>query len=445
MITRDQFIDAHQSEFVQELATLVSFKSTSATGDDIEATVTYLNHWLHNNLKAKVEIISTAGNPIILATIAGRSSSTTLFYGHYDVMTPGDLDAWQQDPFVLTARHQRYYGRGAGDNKGQLMAQLLGIYTYLQLHQQLPFTVKLLIEGEEEQGSRNLASTVTHLAENQLQDVKTAIVVDGSMNPDGTHVLRLGNRGLLAFELDVTTGEHDNHSGNLGNVMPNAAMKLWQALEQLYDFQTQQVRIPGFYDGVDSPTTTEQQWLAQLPYDAKQVAQQSGLANLSLDKMAYYQALMFQPTFNINQMLAGDTGAGVKTIIPHRADAKIDCRLVGKQSAKRIYTAIQQLFADDDQIQVQPLGMIPPAQTDAHAPQISWLTQAIQRATGQVSIEPVMPGTVPNYVWTDILKVPTFTIPYANYDQHNHDCNENIEQSAFLAGIRISYEILNQK
>ena len=89
--------------------------------------------------------------------------------------------------------------------------------------------------------------------------------------------------------------------------------------------------------------------------------------------------------------------------------------------------------------------MIPPAQTDAHAPQIAWLTQAIQRATGQVSIEPVMPGTVPNYVWTDILKVPTFTIPYANYDQHNHDCNENIEQSAFLAGIRISYEILNQK
>nr|WP_279491180.1 M20/M25/M40 family metallo-hydrolase [Lactiplantibacillus pentosus] len=143
MITRDQFIDAHQSEFVQELATLVSFKSTSATGDDIETTVTYLNHWLHDNLKAKVEIISTAGNPIILATIVGCSSSTTLFYGHYDVMTPGDLDAWQQDPFVLTARHHRYYGRGAGDNKGQLMAQLLGIYTYLQLHQQLPFTVKL--------------------------------------------------------------------------------------------------------------------------------------------------------------------------------------------------------------------------------------------------------------------------------------------------------------
>jgi len=137
-------------------------------------------------------------------------------------------------------------------------------------------------------------------------------------------------------------------------------------------------------------------------------------------------------------------GEGVKTIIPHVASITIDSRLVGKQSIPVIKDNLEALLKsglDSGELKLKYLGEEPPSQTTALKEQTEQVYQAIVRATGKAYIEPAMPGTVPNYVWTDILKVPVFTIPYANYDQHNHDVNENLTEKAFLDGIRISYEL----
>lgn len=446
MNQRDHYINLHIKDFKRTLKKFIALKSISATGQDIQETVSFLSQLLKEYLSAKVKIFHTAGSPTLLAKISGQRKNNILFYGHYDVMDPGNLHDWQTDPFTLTEMHDRLYGRGVGDNKGQLLGQILGLYTYKQIHHSFPFNITFLIEGEEEQGSKHLEGTVKSLAANELADIDMAIVIDGSFNQSGQHVLRLGNRGVLGFEMTVTTGSQDNHSGNLGNIMQNPALILMKLINRLYDFKTQQVNIPGYYDQVSSPSQTERTWLKAMPFNRANIRSQTGIATIPSNKFDYYQRLMFKPTFNISGIYAGYTGQGMKTIIPHLAVVKIDCRLVAKQNMYRIQKEIERLIEpelSDGIVDLHYLVQIPPSKTSENDNHIAALAAAINAATGSVLIEPVMPGTVPNYVWTDILKVPVFTIPYANFDQRNHAPNENITVKAFTDGIRISYELLN--
>lgn len=447
MNQRDEFIKKHQVQFEEILKKFISIKSLSVTNEGIQTAIDFLVKLLKDLLHAQVEIIQTAGHPIIIANLSGQSKEHVLFYGHYDVMSAGDISLWKEDPFVLSKRSKRFFGRGVGDNKGQLLAQIFGMYTYLETHDSLPFNVTLFIEGEEEQGSPNLAPTVQKLAQNKLQSIDKVIVVDGSANPDGTNVIRLGNRGVFSFELVTKTGTHDNHSGSFGNIMANPVTLLLNYLSKIYDAQTGKVKLPHFYDGVVSPTDQEKIWIEKLPFDKTQIIDQAGIKQLSMDKETYYQKLMFEPTFNIFSIKSGYMGPGVKTSIPHVASLKVDCRLVGTQSIPVIEKDLLTVFKKEiatGNLTVNVLGKLPPEKIETTPEQIDWIYQAIKKATGKAYIEPVMPGSVPNYVWKDILKVPVFTIPYANSDEHNHDIDENLTIRNFYNGIRISYELLNQ-
>jgi len=446
LVSRDSFIENNKSEFESLFKKLIGLKGVSATGEGINETITLLQEKL-KDLGAHVEVIQTAGSPTILAEIDGQSDRTVLFYGHYDVMTPGINADWDTDPFTLTKKNHRFYGRGAGDNKGQLLAQILGLYVYKQVNGSFPFNIKFLIEGEEEQGSKNLPFTVKELADNKLKDVDLAIVVDGSFNQSGDHVLRLGNRGALGFQITAKTGTQDNHSGNLGNIMKNPVLVLMELLQKIYDFENDKVLIPNFYDGVEDPSQTEIDWMKQLPYDRESISKQTGVKDLPETGLEYYQKLMFRPTFNISGIKAGYTAKGMKSIIPHTAIMKVETRLVGKQDIQEIQIGINNFLQDEinnGDIKVHYLVQVPPCKTASDDKNIKPLVDAIKEATGSGLIEPTMPGTVPNYVWSDILKVPVFTIPYANFDQRNHAPNENITEKAFYDGIKISYELLKK-
>ncbi|VDG20180.1 hypothetical protein [Lactobacillus farciminis KCTC 3681 = DSM 20184] [Lactiplantibacillus mudanjiangensis] len=443
MMTRDQLIQTHLTVYKDRLRQLIGFDTVSRSTSQLPAGGQYLVNLLEHLLNASVDVVPTTGAPAIVGKIAGASERTVLFYGHYDTMAPGDLTLWDSKPFELTARNGRFYGRGIGDNKGQLLAQILGFDTYLQQHDQLPFSAVFFIEGEEEQGSLHLAETVEKLKDSLLAAVELAVVVDGSMSQSGQHVLRLGNRGLFGFELTATTGQVDNHSGNAGNVMPNAVSVLTQTLDRLV--QHGRVQLPHFYDGVPSEVDIPWDLIDALPFDAVVIAQQLGLATVPT-KRDYYRRLMFEPTFNINSFQAGAAGDQFKTIIPHQATAKIDCRLVGQQSIPAIEADLRQLLAPElakGQLTLTIRGRIPVSVTHLNQAKIKQIAAIIKLATGNVVIEPMMPGTVPNYVWTDCLEVPVVTIPYANFDQHNHAPNENLTEAAFVNGIKVSYELAN--
>ncbi|CAJ1183720.1 M20/M25/M40 family metallo-hydrolase [Companilactobacillus paralimentarius] len=375
MNRRDQFIEDHSKNFEVLLKKLITIRSFSVTGEGIEDVVKFLTNLLKKLLHADIEVIPTKGHPIIIAKLTGTTKRNVLLYGHYDVMAAGDISKWQSDPFTLSKREGRFYGRGVGDNKGQLLAQILGVYSYLELHQTLPFNV-----------------------------------------------------------------------GSFGNIMTNPVTQLFNFLIRIYDVKTGQVKIPHFYDGILEPTAGEKEWIAKLPFNKDEIIAQAGINQLAMDKFTYYHKLMFEPTFNIFGIKGGYLQKGVKTSIPHEASLKVDCRLVDRQDISVIKENLLKVYQPEiasGQLQVSILGELPPEKTSATSEQIEWLYQAIKRATGKAYIEPVMPGSVPNYVWKNFLKVPVFTIPYANADERNHDIDENMTIKNFYNGIRISYEILS--
>ncbi|WP_137597997.1 M20/M25/M40 family metallo-hydrolase [Paucilactobacillus kaifaensis] len=438
------FIRENYNDFEQLLTQLVAFRSVSNNDDDMTDCIEFLQELLVRMLQATVSVIRTSGAPTIVANVAGQSDETVLFYGHYDTMPSGPIDLWKTDPFNLTFIDGRYFGRGVGDNKGQLLAQILGIYTYKKVYGNLPCNIVFLIEGEEEKGSVNLPETVEQLRTSLLRKVDLAIVVDGSINQGGDHVLRLGNRGVFGFEISVVTGKSDNHSGNAGNIMDSAAGKIIATLSKLYDFTEHKVMIPNFYNGVPQHAEIDLNSLMKLPYDQNKIMTQMGLKEIP-SKIEFYERLMYQPTFNIAGISSGYTEKGLKTVIPHTANVKIDCRLVGNQSIEAIKQGIEKKLATDlnsGEVSIKYLVETPPSTTKMSDSEVNLITSAIETATGSVLVEPVMAGTVPNYVWTNILKVPVVTIPYANYDQHNHAPNENLTRDNFIDGIKISYELI---
>lgn len=424
-------------EFKIYLAKFIALKGISENGEGVVASLKFLTTFIKEQLNGEVELLPTSTNPAIYTELRGKNSETVLLYGHYDVMEADDL-GWQTPPFVLTEIAGRYYGRGCGDNKGQLLAQLLGIATYLREYGELPINLKILIEGQEEQGSRDLNKLVQKYQTSLLADIDYVLVIDGSKNVNGKNVIRLGNRGLLAFELGVKVATRDLHSGNFGNVSENAALKLIGYLNKCYDFRTKRVKIPEFYADIQPATTQELEWIKKLPLPQGQTG----------SNVAYYHKLMFEPTFNINGMQSGYTGAKLKTVIPHKAFIRCDCRLVWGQSPELIRNQLEQLYHEElarGELEIKFLAEIAPSKTESSSPYLMELIKTIREVTGDCLIEPIMPGTVPNYVWTDTLKVPTFTIPFANFDQNNHSVNENISRQAFWNGIEIIYHFLERK
>lgn len=207
-----------------------------------------------------------------------------------------------------------------------------------------------------------------------------------------------------------------------------------RVLNKLINPLTGQCRIKEFYKEVVEPSSQEREWLSSLPspYNIP--------APIYKDKFDYYYRLMFQPSMTINGLSSGYEDDGVKTIIPGKATAIIDCRLVANQTCDEVIKLINNTLKaelNEEQIQIKYLVKLDPVKIAASNPLIPRLVSTITEATGKALIEPVMPGSVPNYIWKDIIGIPPFTIPLANYDQHNHAPNENITIDAFLDGIKI--------
>ncbi|KRM85802.1 M20/M25/M40 family metallo-hydrolase [Liquorilactobacillus vini] len=437
------FIQKHQAYFLQTLEKLVSIQSICKNQAQIDQAVDFICQLCKNLFSCQIKIIKTKGSPVILGELNAKANAkkSILFYGHYDVMPAEDVKNWKTDPFKLTLRNGRLYGRGAGDNKGQLLGVIFGLYVYQQLHHGFPCNIKLLIEGEEEKGSLHLQSTVHDLSAAELKEIQTVFVIDGSFNFAGQHVLRLGNRGLLGFEITLTTNKTDAHSGNYGNILANPVLEFYKILSKIYNFAENKVKIPYFYDGIRRVTQDEENILHKLPAVSFKKDNQLDFQNSS----DYYKKLMFEPSFNINGIQSGFLGQGIKTIIPGKITARFDCRLVKGQSIKRIEAGLNEQLAawiKQGTVEIKYLNEIPPYYAGIEDRFIAKIIASIRKVDPQTVIEPIMPGTVPNYVWEQNLKAKVFTIPLANFDQHNHTANENIRLDAYLQGIRIIYELI---
>lgn len=424
------------------LKELVSQPTVSAQGIGIKEGASLLVKILKDS-NIQAETYETAGNPMIFGQkLVGPDKPTVIFYGHYDVQPPEPFESWLSDPFKPQVRNGRIWGRGVADNKGQLLAHILAVRAYVESGLELPVNVKFLFEGEEECASPHLADFVQN--NKPLLEADVAITSDGPMHPSGCPTMALGVRGIMTAQIRAKGAKRDYHSGNYGGVVPNPAWKVVHLLANLRN-EDGRVNLPGFYDEVVPPSDSDKELLKALPFDRQALLNEIGIEEFDGDpNVHYFEKIMFRPTFNICGLKSGYAGEGSKTIIPSEAIVKLDTRLVVNQNPEDIFTALKEYIAEKDpNIEVSFLGSMNPSKTPSDSPVIPLVKEALKKAYEEEPVVmPTFGGSLPDYVFTKIMKIPSLIVPYANTDENNHAPNENLVLDLYQKGIKASAHII---
>jgi len=446
------YLEANRDLHLSMALRLMAQKSISPTGEGMAECAALLQSMMEE-AGVRTEVLKTPGHPILFGEVDAGAPFTVLIYGHYDVQPPEPLELWLSPPFEPTIRNGRIYCRGAGDNKGQLMANLLAMRAYKKTGTPLPVNVKFCFEGEEESSSANLAWAVETYRDKLACDM--VYTADGPRHPSYAPTVLLGVRGILYVQVDCESADRDHHSGNKGGAVPNPAWYLMQALSRFWGATPHDVTIPGFYDGMRPVTPFDQDLLQRLPWDPEETAKGLGLQEgqfAATSAADFYARTLMRPTLNICGFTSGYGGPGSKTIIPAKASAKLDMRLVVDQDPNAIY----EKFAAHLKLVTEPmereagvrftlhhLGDMAPSRTPGDRPEAQAVVRGVRRAYGaEPVVMPSLGGSLPDYVWTRILGVPSVVVPYANPDEDNHAPNENIALDCFFDGIRCAADVL---
>jgi acetylornithine deacetylase/succinyl-diaminopimelate desuccinylase-like protein len=437
-------IDAHKDDFLVRVMDYVRHPSISAENVGI-AEVAALLVGMLNEVGLTAETIPTAGHPMVLARWQRKPGAPTiLLYGHYDVQPPDPLDAWLSPPFEPTIRDGRIYARGIGDNKGQHFAQLLAIESHLKVHGDLPCNVIFLLEGEEEIGSPRIADFVAAHRDRLKADF--VVTADGPIHESGRPTMTYGVRGMASFELRVKHASRDVHSGNFGGVVPNPVWTLVHLLATMKN-PAGEITIPGLHDAIVPPTELERTAAARLPLDLEEAKARLGLKRLDAPvERAYYDRLMFHPTLTINGFHGGYGGPGVKTVLPCEAFVKCDIRLVEAMTPDDVLAKVEaHVKKHAPEVEFIRRGGMLPSRVPMTSLYGAIIRNAIELAQGATPLQyPSMGGSLPDYVFTKILGVPAFVVPYANADEANHAPNENMKIDCFFNGIRTGAALLDR-
>jgi acetylornithine deacetylase/succinyl-diaminopimelate desuccinylase-like protein len=395
----DSYIAEHQREWIEELAELCAVPSVSARHEGIEPCAAVVARMLEKRGFA-VEVSPTGGHPVVLGHAGGSNRSRTmLFYNHYDVQPPEPLELWDSPPFQLTEKDGAVFARGAKDDKGEFVCRLAALDAVRAVTGSYPCDLIWLAEGEEEVGSPHLPAWVERHADRLRADA--AIWEEGGIEVDETPIVRLGARGLLYVELSVKVLSRDAHSGQ-ANLLPNAAWRLIWALASIKG-PDERIRIPGFYDAVRPPTPREEQLLAAMPEGAADIREEFGLHGL-LGGVTDVNRAYFSPTANVAGFGAGYQGEGSKTVIPARATAKVDFRLVPDQDPEDIGAKLRRHLDGGGfgGVAIEVLGAERPGITDPDAAIVKLNAEIGAEIYGrQPHIAPLSGGTTPMYLFTE--------------------------------------------
>jgi acetylornithine deacetylase/succinyl-diaminopimelate desuccinylase-like protein len=387
----------------------------------------------------------TKGFPVIVAERVGQSDRTLLFYNHYDVQPPEPLELWESPPFEPALRDGKLYARGVSDNKGHIQCRLAAIDAILEQTDELPCTVKFVIEGEEEIGSLSLPAFVRHHKDELKAD--GCIWEFGGVNHEERPVQVAGLRGICYVELSVVSASQDSHSGLGGSIFPNAAWRLVWALRSLKGTD-ERIRLPGFYDRVIAPTARDLELLDALP-DASQEYlhryQLDGFIKGLEGGLELKREAIFSPTCTICGLTSGYQGEGTKTVLPARASAKVDFRLVPDQDPEEVVLMLrnhldQQGFTD---VEITYLGGGPAARTDPEDPFLQMVVHTAEEVYGIPQlIDPMSGGSGPNYLFIRELGMPVATAGIGYPGSQAHAPNENIVLEHFVKGAQHTARIL---
>ncbi|MES2308401.1 MAG: dipeptidase [Verrucomicrobiota bacterium] len=327
--------------YLEEFLTFLRFQSVSTDPsyqDQVQKCAHWLQQWLQDaGLDSSLH--PTEGHPVVMARGPFKPGrKTVLIYGHYDVQPPDPLDLWDSPPFDPTIKNGIITARGSADNKGQIFSHLLGLRETLQKAGDLPLNVIVMIEGEEEIGSKHLEK---FLIENKSSLACDAIIVsDTMMVGPGEPSLTYAMRGIVAVEFTVQGPVRDLHSGLFGGIVANPLKIISQLISSLY-LPNKRIAVEGFYEGVQPPKSWELEEWKTLPLNESYYQNLTGTPKMDAQGTELLERLWLLPTLELNGVYGGYQGPGSKTVIPSEAHAKITCRLVPGQNPEKIGEAIE--------------------------------------------------------------------------------------------------------
>jgi acetylornithine deacetylase/succinyl-diaminopimelate desuccinylase-like protein len=463
---------AHERAILTELFEWLSLPNVATSRTDIQRNAEALTTMLKRR-QFTAEIVPTPGSPLVFAERTTPNARRTLaFYFHYDGQ-PVAVSEWiYNPPFspVIVADHSpagrtlsleayqgpidpewRIYARSASDDKSPIVALLAAIDALDATKIPLTANIRLILEGEEEAGSPNLAEALRKHGDRIRADA--LFLVDGPRHASGRPTMNFGSRGLMTATITVYGASRDLHSGNYGNWAPNPVLDLARLLASMKD-EHGRVTIDGFYDDVVPLTAAETQMIDEVPDVEAALMKAYGFSRRE-DPSERLELRHNQPTLNVNAIEAGGgVGGQGRTIIPALASARIDVRLVRAIDPATEFDRIvahvrkQGYFVTDQDpdaamraehpliARITRTGGYPAGRTPIDSPLAGAVAAALSKAAdGPIVRLPTLGGSTPFYLFSDVLKLPTFGLSIVNFDNNQHGPNENLRIANLWEGI----------
>ncbi|MBI4547838.1 MAG: dipeptidase [Ignavibacteriae bacterium] len=438
-----RYIDRNKDRFLQELKRLIAIPSVS-TNPEYKQDIKRCAQWIADHLSLigmeKTKIYPTKGNPIIYSDwLQASGKPTILFYGHYDVQPAEPLNRWTSPPFQATVRGQNLFGRGATDDKGQIFIHFKCIEAYLKTMGKLPINLKILLEGEEEIGGKNLSKFIEQ--QKKLLKADLVLISDTAFFAKGVPSICYGLRGNVFMRVELRGPNRDLHSGSFGGSIHNPIQALAAMIAQLHDADGH-VAIAGFYDDVRQLTRLERDTYRKLPWNDKRYARDLGVKQLYGERgFTTLERLWTRPTLECNGIWGGHTGEEARGLLPQKASANISMRLVPDQNPKKIAklfeTHLRKLVPKTVSVAIRCLTMAEPTITAIDSPGVRVAVVALKMAFGKDPLFQRDGGSIPIVNrFKQILRLDSVLLGFGLPDANEHAPNEFINLGNFFRGIR---------
>ncbi len=447
-----KYLETNADRQLGELVDWLRIPSVSTLAEhrgDMISAASWLARYLASSGLGNVRIIETAGHPLVYADWlgAGDQRPTVLIYGHYDVQPVDPLDQWISPPFEPTIRGDNLYARGAADDKGQFLALIAAVQALLAVRGELPVNIKLLGEGEEEIGGQGISAFLQENHAAMAADV--CLIADTPIVSPERPSVAYGLRGVWAGEICMRGPARDLHSGGYGGVVHNPIQALAEVIASLHD-RDGRVAVPGFYDDVVDLDPGERERLAQVPYGEAEFLAKTGAPTLHGEPgYSPVELIGVRPTLEINGMWGGFNGAGIKTVIPAVAHAKISCRLVPNQDPQRIqnlvFEYLKKIAPETVTMDLSSSFGVGAVLIDPESPSIRAAGRAYEYAFGAPPLLTREGGGIPVVTeFLELLGVEVVLMGFGLPDDHAHAPNERIHIPNFHRGIRTACRFMDE-
>lgn len=438
-----EYIESKRDEHLNELFDFLRIPSVSTKSEhkpDIERAA----NWVADRLRAagmqKVELLTAGGHPVVYGEWLGAPGKpTVLLYGHYDVQPAEPLELWTSPAFEPTVRNGNLFARGTADDKGQIHIHFKAIESLMKTYGRLPVNLKIMIEGEEEVGSKNLWNFVERYRDRLKADA--LVVSDTSMLAPGVPSVTYGLRGLNYYQIELTGPAQDLHSGVFGGPAPNPLRVLCELFAKLHD-KNGRVAIPGFYRAVRPLTAKERKALKKLPWSEKEFRRTVGAPALVPEKgVSIIEQLWTRPTLELNGLWGGYIGEGAKTVIPSKAWAKFSTRLVPDQDPEKIARLVEKhirkLLPKTVTMKFELLSSGKPWVAPFDHPYFHAAQRALEKGFGKKAVFIREGGSIPFVTQMhDAFQVPCILIGFGLPDENAHAPDEHIRLENYFGGIK---------